>query len=67
MVQVTNPRVGADLVAWLRKNFAPRVFAATDDLVTIHRHSAQVELAQRLIRMGERSDSYEGSITVETD
>ena len=54
MPPARDPRIGEDLVDWLRNNFPPRCIAADENPIEAHRYSAKVELAQRLIRMADR-------------
>ncbi|RWI06806.1 MAG: hypothetical protein EOQ89_03490 [Mesorhizobium sp.] len=59
MVQVKNPRIGLDLIDYLRKNFPPRCIQQGQSEIEAHRYAAQVELAQKLIRMGKGDEEHD--------
>ncbi|MER9178945.1 hypothetical protein [Mesorhizobium sp. M0767] len=61
-----QPRINSDLVDWLEKIFPPRCISAAEDPIMAHRYAAQVELAQRLIKMG-KSDENDGVSTFQED
>jgi hypothetical protein len=60
-----DPRISEDLVDWLRKNYPLRCISAGEDPIMAHRYAAQVELAQRLIRLARRDEAHD--FTIETE
>lgn len=52
---MTQPRVPVDLMDWLKKTYPIRGIRPDEDPIMAHRYAAQVELAQRLIRIGKGS------------
>ncbi|MCC5780543.1 hypothetical protein H7H48_15890 [Nitratireductor sp. B36] len=60
-----DPRISPDLVDWLKKNFPPLCIHEGQTEVSAHRYAGKVELAQRLIKMGQRDEAYDISIDTE--
>lgn len=64
----TQPRVGEDLVEWLRVTFPPRCIRKHENPDDARWYAAQVELAETIISMGTRQEhrpTTERSVEIE--
>lgn len=59
MVAVKNPRIGLDLIDYLRKTYRPKCIAPGQSEAEAHRYAGAVELAQKLIRMGRGDEDHD--------
>lgn len=54
------PRVTPDLVQYLKETFPPRCIGPNEDPIAAHRYAAQVELAEKIIRLAGSEDDRPG-------
>ncbi|TPJ33668.1 hypothetical protein [Mesorhizobium sp. B2-8-3] len=59
MVAVKQPRIGLDLIDYLRKNFPPKCIGPDETMAEAQRYAGKVELARKLIRMGKGDEDHD--------
>lgn len=53
------PRIGADLVEYLEKNFPPKCITPGEDIRVHERYAGKVDLARNLIRLARKDDDFD--------